>query len=251
MKRKPGRIIAPVDVLYFLKRRTRLVRKIYAQTSGQFIETKRKITAGESPFDECPPGFNPEDGEPPFLEEYDDADDGLEFVGQACVSYLSSTLKLFLDGMRGERERMCRLPPFDNSYARSHGWFPAYKKWFSEIGIDMADSGADLEIVEQVVVTRNHAQHPDWIVPETSIRYGSKIADRFSRPFFGHEFDWERNAENYETERMFPRLIKIYPEKFERAVDEVDKLCEYVEQAIWGNRTTPETSQDVETVSDS
>jgi hypothetical protein len=165
------------------------------------------------------------------------------------VSYLSSALKLFLDGMRGELERRYRLAPFDKAYARNHGWFPAYRKWFGDLGIDMADSGADLEIVEQVVVTRNHAQHPDFIVSETSIRYDGRTAERFPVPFFGHEFEWERaNPESGEVRRMFPRLIKISPAKFERAVDEVDKLCEYVERDVWGNRTTPETPQDVETV---
>ena len=90
------------------------------------------------------------------------------------------------------------------------------------------------ERVEQVVVTRNEAQHHDWI-PETTIRYRGKIAERFPRPFFGHEFEWERAAtEDGEVQRMFPSLIKIYPERSLRAVDEVDKICEYVEREAWG-----------------
>jgi hypothetical protein len=62
-----------MDVLYFLKHRTPFIRRFYDAAEETFAETKCKIRDSEPPFDEYPPGCNPEDGEPPFLEEYMDA----------------------------------------------------------------------------------------------------------------------------------------------------------------------------------
>ena len=88
-----------MDVLYFLERRTAFIRGFYTQTSAPYIETKRKIDAYEEPFS-WPSGY--EDSEPPFLAEWQEADEALEFLGQACVSFLSAALKLFLN--ESERE---------------------------------------------------------------------------------------------------------------------------------------------------
>jgi hypothetical protein len=101
-------MIRPMHVLYFLKERTRFIRKFYDVAENTFAETKRMIRDGESPLDEYPPGYNPEDGEPPFMDEYHDADDAQEFLGQSGVSFLSASLKLFFDEMRFELRRFYR-----------------------------------------------------------------------------------------------------------------------------------------------
>jgi hypothetical protein len=221
-----------MDVLYFLKRRTTFICRFYEHTSVEFSETKRKISEREPPYDGYPPGFDPQDGEPPFLQEYQEAEEGLDFLGQSCVSYLSASLNLYLNEMRREMERMFRLPPFDGHYAKIHGWFPAYRKWFAELGIDLAASGGDLDIVEQVVLTRNHAQHPGWIA-DTYIAFRGKTAEKFRRPFFGHEFEWERERQEPDARRMLPWLLQIRGEKFMRAVHEVEKLCTFIDEQAW------------------
>ena len=50
-----------MDVLYFLKRRTGFIRYFYDTGGEPFLETIRKIEAGESPFGEP---HDSEDGEP-------------------------------------------------------------------------------------------------------------------------------------------------------------------------------------------
>src|SRR5688500_1941943 len=88
-----------MDVLWFLKRRTSFVRNFYERASAQFLETKRRIERREAPFDK-PPADN--SGEPPFLKEWQDADEAIEFLGQACVSFLSASVVLYLT--ESERE---------------------------------------------------------------------------------------------------------------------------------------------------
>ncbi len=55
-----------MEVLFFLKERTKFIRHFYETAGESFRETKRQIEAGEPPFDNPPYS---EDGEPPYLEE--------------------------------------------------------------------------------------------------------------------------------------------------------------------------------------
>lgn len=122
--------------------------------------------------------------------------------------------------------------PEDGRYAKIHGWFPAYRKWFAELGIDLAASGGDLDTLEQIVVTRHHAQHPGWIA-DTYIAFRGKAAEKFPRPYFGHEFEWERERQEPDARRMLPWLLQIRGEKFMQAVDEVEKLCTLIDEQAW------------------
>src|SRR4051794_40385739 len=145
-----------MDVLYFLKSRTRFLRKFHQQATSHFEEEKRKIRDSEPPYDEPRASYNPEDGEPPFLSEYMDADESIEFLGQSCVSSLSASLKLFLDETRSDLSRFRgSLPVFDRKLAQKKGIFVANREWFSAVGVDFRQSEADLAIVEEVIITRN------------------------------------------------------------------------------------------------
>ncbi len=64
-----------MDVLSFLRERTRFIRYLYQTAGESFPETVRGIEAGEPPFDNTPYS---EDGEPPYLKEWMQADEGLE-----------------------------------------------------------------------------------------------------------------------------------------------------------------------------
>jgi hypothetical protein len=72
-----------MDVLWFLKRRTSFVRRFYERASPEFLDTKHKIDCSEPPFNSPPFDHS---GEPPFLEEWQDADEAIEFLGQAMLS---------------------------------------------------------------------------------------------------------------------------------------------------------------------
>lgn len=219
-----------MDVLYFLKERTRFIRRFYEVADGAFAEIKRKIRDEESPFDVCPPGFSPEDGEPPFLEEYMDADASEEFVGQSSVSFVAASLKLFFDEMRHDLDRFLggRVPEFDLGCAKKHGFLAANRKWFAEVGIPLEQSGADLAIVEEVILTRNAFQHPDSIGSMTLYLRGQQVRRR-PFPWFVHPLE-ERGVapENMEDLERFSWMLSITREKFLDAVDQVDLLCEFV-----------------------
>ena len=88
-----------MDVLFFLKERTRFIRYFYQTAAEPFRETIRKIEAGEAPFDDPPYS---EDGEPPFLEEWLAADTALAMLGRTCISMLSASLQLYFKTWEGE-----------------------------------------------------------------------------------------------------------------------------------------------------
>jgi len=81
-----------MDILYFLKERTRFIRYYYETAAEPFHEIKRKIKAKEEPFDDPPYS---EDVEPPFLEEWIEAETALEILGRTCILLLSTSLQLY------------------------------------------------------------------------------------------------------------------------------------------------------------
>ena len=72
-----------MEVLFFLKERTKFIQHFYETAGEPFRETMRKIEADEPPFDNPPYS---EDGEPPYLEEWIQAEEELEVLGR-CPSY--------------------------------------------------------------------------------------------------------------------------------------------------------------------
>jgi len=95
-----------MDVLYFLKERTRLIREYYEHAARPFNEIIRKIEAEEEPY--IPPYS--EDPEPAFLSEWIEADELLDVTGRCCISMLSASLRDRASGMpvpmaRGEDVR--------------------------------------------------------------------------------------------------------------------------------------------------
>jgi hypothetical protein len=81
-----------VDVLYFLTERTKFIRHFYETAGEPFRETMRRIEAAEAPFDE--PLYD-EDGQPPFLNQWLQAETALDVLGRSCISMLSASLQLY------------------------------------------------------------------------------------------------------------------------------------------------------------
>ncbi|BFG81435.1 hypothetical protein PTKU46_94690 [Paraburkholderia terrae] len=82
-----------MDVGFLLQRQVDFIRQLDETSAAPYIERKRQIEAGASPFE---PSYS-EDGEPPFQVEWQEADDSLHVLGYACVSMLSDTMKVFFD----------------------------------------------------------------------------------------------------------------------------------------------------------
>lgn len=173
-----------MDVLFFLKRRTDFIRRFY-QTAGQsYRETIRKIEAGEAPFDNPPYS---EDGEPPYMEEWQEADTSVQMIGRACLSMLSASLHLYFKTW--ESELGIEWQPGERKKAFKNGFLHGYRTYFGEVlKIDWDECPANLDILEQVTLARNRDQHPDHI---TMLYVTHAPADRtkFRQLFFVGDFE--------------------------------------------------------------
>jgi hypothetical protein len=74
-----------MDVLAILGGQLRAVERLYGDGASVFVE-KRRIDAGEEPYE--PPPFDPDtdDTDPPFLTEWIEEDEFQDIIGQACSS---------------------------------------------------------------------------------------------------------------------------------------------------------------------
>lgn len=219
-----------MNVLYYRKERTRLIRQYYEQASKPFSETIRKIEAEEEPF--VPPYS--EDPEPAFTSEWREATELLELTGRSCVSMLSASLQLYLKAWDRNLGLQCGAPQF-NAASKGKGWIGRYRQCHAErLGFDWEECPADLAIIEQVVLARNRDQHPDRL---TTLRVQHEKNDlaRHPRPFFLND----KEAELYDYGDgaglwMSPNL-HVSREKLMEAISNVESLCEWLEKMFDAN----------------
>jgi hypothetical protein len=226
-----------MDVLWFLNRRMGFVRDFYTRASKPFVETMDKISNAEAPFDDPPYS---EDGEPAFLAEWQDADEAIDFLGQSCISFIAASVKLYLVETEREFRRMWgRMFPFPDVKVSEEGIVSGYEDWFRSLGIDFRSSGADIELIREVVATRNLAQHPASI---GLMRLSQRPVDRekFPRPFFGHPL--EKQIHDDEPSHEFAWMLSITPEAIAQSVNEVVKFGEWLDaQSLAGPKAMPQT----------
>ena len=171
-----------MDVNYFLKERTQFVRYLYDTAASPFEEIKRKIEAGEAPYE--PP--QEENGEPPFLIEWSNAEQGLQLLGSACLSLLSESIKICFKTWESELHLNCQTN-FKKEFKK--GFFQGYRSCFEILlKSELADCPADLGIVEQVILARNSAQHAKHIA-KIGADHSNDDLRRFPTPIFLSEFE--------------------------------------------------------------
>jgi hypothetical protein len=212
-----------------LKLRTDFLRRFYKQASFPFLEAKRKIREHEEPFNDPP--FD-DSGDPPYLKEWEEADEAVEVLGQACVSFLSGSLKLFLNESEQEfRKFYGPLPEKDASTFKKHGFVTGYQHWFASMGINMEDSRVDISVVSEIVYTRNMAEHHNSI-GSMQLSQDESAQKKFPRPFFANPIEDGIFAQQLEEDpdaAMFGGLLSVQPEKLHAAIDAVEKLCDWLE----------------------
>lgn len=218
-----------MDVRFFLSQRVNFIRQLYSTTSAPYIERKHKIEAEEKPF--VPPYS--EDEEPPFLEEWLEANESLHILAYSCVSMLAATLHLYL-----ETWVMQHGIPVDESLKKSvfkkDGWFAGYKAHFAQhFKIDFEAGPANLKMLEEVVLARNRIEHPSSI---TSCRtqYADADLKKLRQPFFVDEWEATLLADANEEEKLwfFPPTLHITEEQLLAAVSEVERFVEWLESVI-------------------
>jgi hypothetical protein len=152
-----------MDVIAILTGQRRAVERLYDEAAGVFAARKKKIEAAEEPYQ--PPPFNPDydDPEPPFLEEWLEADEFQDIVGQACLSIVQSCLKDYLDGVlerSGIEEQVKKFMSQRRNHVKDESWFGRYLAFFAlEYSIDWTKCPVPTEDLEEINLARNDIQH--------------------------------------------------------------------------------------------
>ncbi len=239
-----------MNVHYFLKARTRFIRQFYDDAAFPFTERKRKIEVGEEPF--VPPYS--EDGDPPFEVEWIEADESLDVLGQACISMLAATLQLYFKEWVDEIHRrfgsdqLAKVGigrPQDNKAAFKEGWINGYRAFFQDkLKIDWTDVPSNLGVLQEVVLTRNRAQHPERIM-SFRIDQSQRDAMKYPRSFFADELELKvfADAPEVPAEWVRPWRLNVTRGKLFAAVDEVDGFCAWLEERLlaWPSRVQEES----------
>lgn len=214
-----------MDIHYFLKARTALIRSHYDVAAGAFEAIKRQIENEEPPFDNPPYS---EDDEPAYLEEWIDADTSIQLVGLACTSLLNDALKLYLNFMRRERLRFL----FDEIEMKrlKKDYIGVYQRALGEIyGTDWSGTGVDFAMIEQVVTARNRSQHGTTLTSfhET---HDKRTLAKHPRPHFADEREIKAWIDAGRPRNIFlTPAIAVRREALFAAIDEVERLAVWME----------------------
>jgi len=214
-----------VDIEHFLKSRTSFIRYFYENAVRPFNEIKIAIENKQEPY--IPPYS--EDGEPPFIEEWMDAEQGVETVGHACISMLSSSLQLFLKSWVTRLENAHGMK--FNANLKKKGWFHGYKQIFNELELPLSQCGANLDLIEQITLARNRVQHPEELA-QLGVDHSESDLKKFPKPFFAHETELKmasRDGDGSATWWLRPS-VKSSKEKIFKAINQVEVLCAWLEQ---------------------
>lgn len=212
-----------MDVRHFLEKRLLFVSQLYTNSAEPFVEKKRMIEAEEDPY--VPPYS--EDGEPPFLAEWQEAEESLQVLGHACISILSASFHLYFKAT----ERQLHVPIGDKyKSAFKRGWFHGYKAYFlGEFDVVFGDSQCNLDLLEELVLARNRVQHPESITSH-STHYSKNDLKKLHSLIFIDPRDIELFSKQEEGERnwLMPPVIYVTPEKFLSAVAEVRRFTKWL-----------------------
>jgi hypothetical protein len=229
-----------MDVVYFLKERTRMIRQYYATASDPFLEIIRKIDAGEEPY--IPPYS--QDSEPPFLTEWLEANEMLQVTGRCCLSLLSGSLQLFFKTWERNLGIECGK---HCGTAFKRGLVQGYKECFSALPrVDWSTCPVELNLLEQVVLARNRDQHPEniWTL---NVTHSERDLRSHPSPFFIHEDERGLLGDDEDSRMLMSAHLHVSAELLEAAVTQVETFCEWLEhqlfRAMYPNyRETPDAS---------
>jgi hypothetical protein len=217
-----------LDLVAFLKQRNKAVLYFYDNASKPFLEIVLAIENKAEPY---VPVYS-EDPEPQYLEEWEAAKNGLNAVGLTVASMLSSSVKLFLE------EWVSRVEGHQRKYSRKHrkGWFFAYLKILKEVGVNIDDCPANMEIIEQLVLARNRAQHPENLT-QIGVRHSGNDLKKYPNPYFISE-DERKLLESRDLKSSWwlrPR-VDFDHEKIETLIVEIESFCSWLDNEYWNAR---------------
>ncbi|MFC5521881.1 hypothetical protein [Polaromonas jejuensis] len=172
-----------------------------------------------------------EDGEPPFLREWIEADESLHVLAYSCISMLAASHHLYLKTF----EKLLHFHLDDSLKPKfKKSWLSGYRAYFAHhLGIRFEDCPANLEVLEEVVLARNRVQHPESIAGHRT-PYSSSDLGKLAYPFFVNERERDLLADVDEAESAWfmPPTIHVSAEKLATAIEQVEKFGDWLENEI-------------------
>jgi hypothetical protein len=217
-----------MDVDFFLNERLKFIRQLYETTSAPYIERKRKIETYEEPYTTyaTPDG---DYGEPPFLDEWIEADESLHVLAYSCISLLAAALRLYLKTWV-EQSRY----PVDDSLKKEfkkNGWFSGYKShFFQRFGIQFDLAPVKHTLLEEVVLARNRIEHPSSI-ENLRPQYLRSDLKKLQDPYFV-DSTYFSNADKYKEFWIFPPTLHVTNDQLLKGISEVENFSAWFEVEI-------------------
>lgn len=214
-----------MDVPWFLSERLDFVRTHYDVCVAAFEERKRRIEAGEDPFDNPPYS---EDGEPAFLEEWLDAQTSIELIGLSCISLLSDALKLYFNLLQ-HREIRFSFDEAETKRLKKEGFVPVYRDALAEIfDTDWQESSVNFAIIEQVVLARNRGQHGTDLT-SFLLTHDDKTIEKHPHPFFLRADEAAALSDaGVEVGGLLNPTLAVERERLFAAIEEVRRLSDWI-----------------------
>jgi hypothetical protein len=223
-----------VDILWFFKERLRFVEQFYKHAASPFEETKSAIESHAEPY----PVIDIEGGEPEYQAEWRVADESANVVGFCCLTLVQSSLEAFLrTALAQGAGYFPQLEKWEEEFknANEKGWLRKYRAVFRDLlDADWEQSGANLEVLDQVNLTRDDFIHGLPLHSNVVYQRG-KHSRLFPLSFFGNEFDLSVTLEMLEDELLkdgghapYGTRLEVSREKLDIVIHEVEKLAEYL-----------------------
>jgi len=204
-----------MDIEAFLNERIKFAKFFHQQGTRPFIEIMGLIEKEKPPYE---PVYD-ESGEPQFICEWLEARDGLESIGLATLSMLSSSLQLYMNEWLNRVERPSA--PFNRK--GSGGWYKSLKRCMQKEGVNFNSCPADLDAVEQLVLARNRTQHVEDITSNT-VSHRAKELAQFQSPLFVDPTDIALTSNWFWQPRVYAGAQQV-----ESITASLIKLCEWLE----------------------
>ncbi|OQS47609.1 hypothetical protein B0T49_16950 [Chromobacterium violaceum] len=210
-----------MEVLYFLKLRTKFIQQYYNTASHPFFEIIRKIEFEEDPYI----SYDYDEAGPPFELEWNEAQTSLQMLGLFCVSMLSDSLKLYFQTW--EKQLGFKKTKNEMEVFKSSGFLAGYRRYFSErLDAEWADGPANLDIIEQVILARNRAAHPDHIT-SISISHAQNDIKKYPNPLFVHESEKDLPI------TIWTPTLDVSKQALLDAIKQVETLTEWLEERMF------------------
>ena len=214
-----------MDVRFFLNLRTSFIRRHYEGCVRAFERVKLDIEEENPPY--VPP-TTWEDPEPAFLEEWMDAHASIQLAGLDSIGLLAQTIRQYL--LEIQKYQLCFEWEKKELKRVQQDFVNAYKEAIGEIlDTDWSDAGVDFAILEQCILARNRGQHGTTLTM-LEPTHDAKSLEKHPLPFFAEDHAveaWQAKADP--TDSFFRPNVSVTREKLFAAIDEIEKLANWVE----------------------